>query len=178
MVTKFIVRPGSGAINVGGNQIQNLGDGPISGPADNQYAVTHSRWINNSATYQGANTGNVDLGTNRITGLGAASAETDATTFDDLKDRARGPLRTGAVVTNVRDIASLLAYRAEVWTVTVTGAAFGDIVEVGSDADPGLLVSGWVSAADTVSVVAQNVTSGTVDAASMTFSILCQPVRG
>jgi hypothetical protein len=58
-------------------------------------------------------------------------------------------------------------------TVTVTGAALGDRVRsigLGISAG-GLVVTGYVSAADTVTVVLSNLTGGAVDLASTTLSV-------
>jgi hypothetical protein len=57
-------------------------------------------------------------------------------------------------------------------TVTVTGAALGGRVSVALDIDAaGLLVSGYVSAADTVTVIYANLTGAAVDLASHTLSV-------
>ena len=59
-------------------------------------------------------------------------------------------------------------------TVTVTGAALGDyVVGVSGSVDyQGVLVTGWVSAADTASVRFQNETGGNVTIGSHTLSVL------
>lgn len=59
-------------------------------------------------------------------------------------------------------------------TVTVNGAVVGDTVLIGLRAAPtgGLIFSGWVSAADTVTVRAQNPTAGAVDAASAVYDVV------
>lgn len=58
----------------------------------------------------------------------------------------------------------------ETTTLTVTGAALGDFVSVASAIDlQGITVTGWVSAANTVSVRFQNETGGTIDLASATL---------
>lgn len=55
---------------------------------------------------------------------------------------------------------------------TVAGAELGDLVVVTADFDTtGILLSGYVSAANTVEVVASNLTGGAVDLASGTFNI-------
>lgn len=55
-------------------------------------------------------------------------------------------------------------------TVTVTGAAPGHFVEVSFSLDlQGITVTGWVSAANTVSVRFQNETGGPIDLASGTI---------
>lgn len=66
--------------------------------------------------------------------------------------------------------ASLADAAGETTTVTVTGAAVGDYVEVAfSNALQGITVTGWVSATNTVSVRFQNESGGTLDLASGTL---------
>lgn len=56
--------------------------------------------------------------------------------------------------------------------VTVTGAAFGDTVEVAAPYDlQGILLTGYVSAADTVKMRLQNETGGVIDLASGSYKI-------
>lgn len=59
-------------------------------------------------------------------------------------------------------------------THTVTGAAVGDGVAVlpTQNIGSGIIVQGWVSSADTVTVKATNVTPGAVDPASQDFVVL------
>jgi hypothetical protein len=69
------------------------------------------------------------------------------------------------------DPASLADGAGATTTVTVTGAALGDYVDVSfSQALAGVLLTGWVSATDTVSVRFQNESGGVVDLASGTIS--------
>jgi hypothetical protein len=71
------------------------------------------------------------------------------------------------------DSASIADGGTQTTTVTVTGAALGDFVtgvSLGVDA-AGLIVTGYVSAADTVTVVLQNETGGAVDLASTTLRV-------
>ena len=66
--------------------------------------------------------------------------------------------------------ASLLTLAGETTTVTVTGAVLGDFAEASFSLDlQGLIISAWVSAADTVSVRFFNSTTGTLDLASGTL---------
>lgn len=69
------------------------------------------------------------------------------------------------------DPASLVDGAGATTTVTVTGAVLGDyVVGVSFDKDlQGILLTGWVSDADTVSVRFQNETGGTLDLASGTL---------
>lgn len=56
-------------------------------------------------------------------------------------------------------------------TVTVTGAVAGQRVGVGFPFSAAFIASGYVSAADTVTVVIQNVSGGPVDLASGTLTV-------
>lgn len=64
-------------------------------------------------------------------------------------------------------------------TVTVTGAAIGDMVTVSTGASAsGVLIYGFVSAANTVTVVFQNNTGGTVDLPSSALNIAVWRYKG
>lgn len=70
------------------------------------------------------------------------------------------------------DPASLVDGAGLTTTVTVTGAALGDFVEVSFGLNlNGIIVTAWVSAANTVSVRFQNETGGTLDLASSTLRV-------
>lgn len=74
------------------------------------------------------------------------------------------------------DAANLADGAGETTTVTATGAAVGDFVLVGhSIALAGMTVTGWVSAANTVSVRVQNESGAPVDLASGTLRVLVIP---
>lgn len=78
----------------------------------------------------------------------------------------------GAVLTGsaTYDPASLADGVGATTTVTVTGAALGDYVTVSFSLDlQGILLTGYVSAANTVAVRFQNETGGTIDLASGTL---------
>ena len=71
---------------------------------------------------------------------------------------------------------SLADGAGETTTVTVTGAALGDFVLVSHGVDvAGISVTGYVSAADTVSVRLQNESGGTLDLASATLRVRVIP---
>lgn len=71
---------------------------------------------------------------------------------------------------------SLADGAGETTTVTVTGAALGDFVLVSLGVDlAGITVTGYVSAADTVSVRVQNESGGTLDLASTTLRVRVLP---
>ena len=87
---------------------------------------------------------------------------------------------TGATLTSVLktsatiDFTSLSANTtADSSDITVTGAAVGDPVLVGVPATlaAGLVVTGYVSAANTVKVRAANVTASPIDPASGTYTV-------
>jgi hypothetical protein len=58
-------------------------------------------------------------------------------------------------------------------TITVTGAALNDEVALGLPAAPaaGLVFNAFVSAANTVTIRASNITASAVDAASATYAV-------
>lgn len=69
------------------------------------------------------------------------------------------------------DPASIAAAAGVTTTVTVTGAAVGDMVQVSfSNALQGITLTGWVSATNTVSVRFQNGTTAAIDLASGTIT--------
>lgn len=76
----------------------------------------------------------------------------------------------GVTGSAVYDPGSLLDGQGVTTTVTVNGAELGNFVEVSFSLDlQGITVTGWVSAANTVSVRFQNETGGTIDLASGTI---------
>jgi len=92
---------------------------------------------------------------------------------DTLKENfeAIGEMLTGS---KTHDFASVADGAKASTTVTVTGAALGDFVigvSVGVSA-AGALLTGYVSAPDTVTVDLHNETGGAVDLASTTLRVL------
>jgi len=76
-------------------------------------------------------------------------------------------------VTAIIDFPSIVAQQQALSAVTVTGARSGDAVMVTPAADvTGLIFTGVVTAADTVTVYAKNFSGIAVDAASQTFRII------
>jgi hypothetical protein len=78
-------------------------------------------------------------------------------------------LKTATAALNFPEIA---AAGTEVLTIAVTGAATGDAVHIGvptAAINAGVIYWGYVSAADTVTVVANNITAGPINPASGTF---------
>lgn len=91
--------------------------------------------------------------------------------LETLRAATAGAFLTGSAT---YDPASLTDGTGATTTVTVTGAALGDYV-VGvsfSVSLQGILLTGYVSAADTVSVRFQNESGGTLDLASGTLRAL------
>jgi predicted RecA/RadA family phage recombinase len=72
------------------------------------------------------------------------------------------------------DFASIAAAASEDKTIAVTGAAVGDSVALGLPAAPaaGIVFNGFVSAADTVTVRATNITASAVDPASADYTAM------
>lgn len=72
------------------------------------------------------------------------------------------------------DFASVAAAGQQSLTITVTGAAVGDEVVLALPAAPaaGLVFNAWVSATDTVTVRASNITAAPVDPASASYGVI------
>jgi hypothetical protein len=99
-----------------------------------------------------------------------------------------GPVRSlngfevgeGATVTRILrgsaslDFPSINAVSQADLTITVTGAAVGDTVVLGLPAAPtaGITFNAFVSAANTVTVRATNVTAGAIDPAAAVYTVL------
>lgn len=110
---------------------------------------------------------NLDLS---AVGAGPQAREAMAENFR-LIDAAVGEVLSGS---KTHDFASIADGARATTTVTVTGAALGDFVvgvSLGVSA-AGLNLFGYVSAADTVTVVAENKTGSAVDLASTTLRAL------
>lgn len=79
--------------------------------------------------------------------------------------------RSDLTVAAALDFASINAAASADLTIAVPGAAVGDAVSIGLPAAPaaGLVFNGFVSAANTVTVRATNISAAPVDAASATY---------
>lgn len=89
-------------------------------------------------------------------------------------DQFRGLFSNTWLVRATLDAGSLADGAGETDTVTVPGVALGDMVlgaSLGVD-EAGLTVTGYVSAANTVSLRIQNESGGTVDLASATLRVV------
>ena len=107
---------------------------------------------------------------NRLVGVATAAAISAATALDvKLTPDARPVLTAEAAL----DFPSIAAAASSALTIAVPGAAVNDPVVLGLPAAPtaGLLFTAYVSAADTVTVRATNITAGGVDAASATYKV-------
>lgn len=72
------------------------------------------------------------------------------------------------------DPSNLVDAAGETKSVTVTGAALGDIVLIGPPYDlQDITVTGYVQAANTVEVRIQNESGGAINLASGTWNIVC-----
>lgn len=93
-------------------------------------------------------------------------------TFDNSTRTLRARDMRG--VSAALDFPSVAAGATATLTVTVPGAAVGDDARVSFLAAPqaGLIFTAWVSDADEVTVRAENVTAGAVDAASATYRVV------
>ena len=73
----------------------------------------------------------------------------------------------------VHDFGSIGSVATATTTTTVTGAAAGDTVLItpSTALEAGIVVYGYVSAADTITIVANNPTAGAIDPASRTYYV-------
>ncbi len=81
------------------------------------------------------------------------------------------------MATAALDFPSVAAGASQALTVTVTGAAANDVVSLGLPTNGfniGLMIKGYVSAADTVTVLAQNYTAAPIDPGNLSIRVLVQ----
>ncbi|MFI7630266.1 hypothetical protein [Microbispora rosea] len=91
-----------------------------------------------------------------------------------LDDTGRVPSEQVALVASQAvDFSSIAAGAVGTSSVTVTGAKVGDVVALGapSGVNASLIWSGYVSAADTVTIRMFNPTGGAIDPASATWKV-------
>lgn len=104
------------------------------------------------------------------------NATTPANRISDTANIARvnmSPRRGSATY----DPANLVDGAGVTTTVTVTGAALGDVAQASFSLDlQGITLTAWVSAANTVSVRFQNETGGAIDLASGTLRATARPL--
>jgi hypothetical protein len=79
-----------------------------------------------------------------------------------------------AVATAALNFPSIATTASADLTITVTGAAVGDYVVLALPASPaaGIVFNAFVSAANTVTIRASNITGSSVDPASATYGVL------
>jgi hypothetical protein len=110
-------------------------------------------------------------GTN-LTSVVNGAVEYDGTNYFASQGGVRYTLAKTLTATATLDFASTAAQNSSDLTITITGAALGDVVEIG--APNGSILSNssytaWVSATDTIKVRFNNYSSGAQDPASGTF---------
>jgi len=112
-------------------------------------------------------------GTNLTTPINGA-LEFDGTNYFVTSSSTRHILSKTLTGTGVLNFGSIASLATETLTITVTGAAIGDVVLVGIDngsKSTGLIFGQpWVSATNTISIEAYNSTGSAIDPASGTFS--------
>jgi hypothetical protein len=84
------------------------------------------------------------------------------------------PVQRTLVSVATLDFPSISAASTQTLTVTVPGAAVGDVVAIGLPAtvNAGIVFDARVSAADTLTVRAMNITASPVDPASATYDFV------
>lgn len=103
--------------------------------------------------------------------LGCATPTTGANAF--VVGAGAGPLNG---IKSAFDMPSCASGGRQATTLTVTGAALGDFVEVSCSIDlAGLVLSGYVNAADTVTIQVTNNTGGAVDLAAADYRVCVYP---
>lgn len=106
--------------------------------------------------------------------------EDNSTTGDSasLKINSGAAVTAFLAATATLDFGSTLTATSTDLTVTVTGAAVNDFVQVAPPAAPNAntCFTGWVSAANTVTVRFNNYSGGTVDPASGSYRVLVTKV--
>lgn len=88
---------------------------------------------------------------------------------------ASGVVRGGATL----DFPSIAAAGTQTLTVTVTGAAVGDqvLLSLPATVNAGVVFDARVTAADTVTVRAQNITASAIDPASAVYTLTVLKLR-
>ena len=110
-------------------------------------------------------------GTNLTTAV-AGAVEYDGTSLYFSPSTTRKIVTLSLAGSATLDFGSIAAAGNASLTITVTGAAVGDVVDLGvpnGSMTAGLVFTAWVSATNTVSVQCYNSTAGAIDPASGTF---------
>lgn len=103
--------------------------------------------------------------------LVGGSTKLNVTNAGELTFNGGSTIKKVLTATATIDFTSIAAGATQEQTITVTGAATGDTVEIGlpSTFDAGLMATAYVSAADTVKIRLFNTTAGSIDPASATY---------
>lgn len=80
--------------------------------------------------------------------------------------------------TAVLDFPSVAAAATQALTITISGIAAGDVVDLGLHASPaaGIIFQAYVSAANTVTLTAINITASPVDPTSASYHVVVKRV--
>lgn len=159
--------------------------GAVTGNASTATKLQTARNINGVAFDGTANiTVTADASTLTNTTLAAAVVASSLTSVGTLTSLVTNSLRvaTGAIITKILsatvvwDIPSTLTGAFASTTVTVTGAAVGDVViisqMIGTSGSNGYIVNCYVSSADTVTIIYNNLSGSTQDPASATYRVI------
>lgn len=153
-----------------------VGAGIIAAPPGASFDVspTAGRWTDVSGEFT-ANAASTQIYLVLLTGANANTFQGVAgelAYFRNFKVYESG-LKKILSMTKAIDFPSIAAAASNDQTVTLAGAAVGDSVHLGLPAAPqaGLIFQGFVSAADTVTIRATNITGSAVDAASATYRV-------
>ena len=158
---------GAGATTTVGVNGAQLGDFAFASHGVDLQGITMTAWVSAvdvvSVRFQNETAGTLDLASTTLRVMVVPKV---------IATAMMGALQGKATY----DPASLLDATGATTTVTVTGAALGDLVFVSNGVDvQGILMTGYVSAADTVGVRFQNETAGTIDLASATIEARVVP---
>lgn len=127
-----------------------------------------SRWTIDTA-------GNLDASVDNSVDIGASGANRPRDVYVGTGVQVAGGTKLNKLLstTATLDFGSIAAQDTADLTVTLTGAATGDAVAIGppSGLEADIVVFGFVSAADTVTVRAANPTGASIDPASATYRV-------
>lgn len=102
----------------------------------------------------------------------AGAIEYDGTNFFASPSTTRYKIKVELTGSTTFDFTSIAAQTQSTTTVTVTGAAVGDPVDIGVGAvTAGLMYTAQVTATNTVTIYATNATSGALDPTSTTYKV-------
>lgn len=160
---------------VSGNHVVGSGDSAFLSTTNGITTLTPTDlWFENNYINDGTNGFTLSHGTN----INVRWNKGTATTFMNRTAGVTGhSLMNGntlpAITSATKDFGSIAAGASEDQTITVTGAAVGDNVSLGLPAAPaaGIVFNTFVSATDTVTIRASNITAVPVDPASASYTV-------